>query len=292
LSMYVYSRSMPSEEHEVLAEMFRVRPELALDVLEVLNFPRPEYDDAVVGSGELNDLVPTEFRADRVVTYTVRKKPVFAVIVEVQRRSDERKQFSWPAYVGTLYSRLKCPVLLVVVCPDAEVARWCATPLVIFNRSFFRMAPVAIGPDQVPVVTDMALAETNPELVLLSTILHRDEPDLTLQLRITVAALRKIEEATGVLYYVPILAVLPQAHRIVLEEIVTATGYRNEWALHHEAVGEARGEARALLTILAARKIDVPADVRATIVGCTDVGRLDLWVQRAVTADQVGDLFD
>jgi hypothetical protein len=39
---------MPSSKHELLVEMFRVRPELAADVLEVLDFPIPEYDEVVV----------------------------------------------------------------------------------------------------------------------------------------------------------------------------------------------------------------------------------------------------
>lgn len=272
----------------MLAEMFQVRPELALDVLEVLNFSIPEFDEAVVASAELNNVVPTEFRADRVVTFGRGKKPVFATIVEVQLKDNERKRFAWPAYVATLYSRLKCPVLLVVVCPDTKVARWAETPIVITDPGFFTMTPVALGPEQLPVVTDVALAETNPELVLLSTVLHRDKPDPVPRLTAAVAAIHKIFEATGTLYYGPIQAVSPMAHRTLLEDIMKAAGYESDFVRHHEA----RGEARALLAVLEGRKIDVPAEVRARIMGCSDMEQLDVWVRRAVTADSVGDLFD
>jgi hypothetical protein len=282
---------MPSQAHELLADMFRVRPELATALLEARNFRIPEHDDAVVASGELNDVVPTEYRADRVVTYTVGKKAVFAVIVEVQLRSDERKRFSWPAYVGTLYARLKCPLLLVVVCPDQRVADWCAEPIEIADPTFFVMKPVALGPVQIPVVTDMALAERNPALVLLSAVLNRDAPEPRRRLTVAAAAIRKIKLDYGELYYDPLLAVLPEAHRALLEEIVTTAGYRSDFARHHEARGEARGEARTLLMILDARKVDVPDDVRERITTCTDIEQLDVWVRRAVTAEDVGDLF-
>jgi hypothetical protein len=84
------------------------------------------------------------------------------------------------------------------------------------------------------------------------------------------------------------LAVLPQAHRTLLEEIVTTAGYKSDFARHHEALGEARG----LLLILEARKVQVPDEVRARIAACTDVNQLDTWVQRAATAEKVSDLFD
>jgi hypothetical protein len=93
----VYDRLMPSQEHELLADMFRLRPELAVDVLKALDFQIP-----------------------------------------AQLRADKRKRFAWPAYVGTLYARVKCPLLLLVVCLDATVADWCGKPVVITDPRFFR----------------------------------------------------------------------------------------------------------------------------------------------------------
>ncbi|GAA1037194.1 hypothetical protein GCM10009557_50030 [Virgisporangium ochraceum] len=143
---------MPSQEHELVTEMFRVRPELAVDVLEAMNWQIPKYEDAVVVAGDLTDVIPTEYRADRVVKYAgADGKVVFAVIVEAQLGTDKRKRFSWPAYVGTLYSRLECPVLLLVVCLEEKVADWCCEPVVITDSDFFRMAPVVVGPRTVRV---------------------------------------------------------------------------------------------------------------------------------------------
>src|SRR5262249_21283333 len=80
---------------------------------------------------DLTNVVPTEYRADAVVTLTVGDRPVLGVVVEVQLGKDEDKQWAWPAYVVNLYARLRCPVLLLVVCRDPVVAAWSGLPIVV-----------------------------------------------------------------------------------------------------------------------------------------------------------------
>ena len=46
-----------------------------------------------------------------------------------------------------------------------------------------------------------------------------------------------------------------------------------------------------MLTVLAARGVDVPEPTRNRIAGCVDLDQLDLWLRRAVTAETVDDLF-
>jgi hypothetical protein len=64
--------------------------------------------------------------------------------------------------------------------------------------------------------------------------------------------------------------------------------YRSELfrqiAAEHEARGEAIGEARAVLTVLDARGVHVPDDIREHILACTDLTQLDTWLRRATTA--------
>jgi hypothetical protein len=57
-----------------------------------------------------------------------------------------------------------------------------------------------------------------------------------------------------------------------------------ELAAQHEELGVARGEGRAVLTVLEARGLAVPTAVREQILACTDVAQLDVWLRRAVTA--------
>jgi predicted transposase YdaD len=58
------------------------------------------------------------------------------------------------------------------------------------------------------------------------------------------------------------------------------------------AEGRAKGEAEAVLRVLAARRIEVPEEARARISSCADLRQLDAWLDRAVVATSVAELFD
>jgi hypothetical protein len=83
-----------------------------------------------------------------------------------------------------------------------------------------------------------------------------------------------------------------------LEERMAVTGtyqYQSEFARWHFAQGKAKGEAngwaKGVLRILSFRGIEVPDDARERITGCTDVDQLEAWVDHAMTATSVHDLF-
>ena len=67
--------------------------------------------------------------------------------------------------------------------------------------------------------------------------------------------------------------------------------YRSDFARGYFSQGEAKGEADALLAVLDVRGIGVPEEVRARVVGCTDIGQLRTWVRRAVTAESIDEVF-
>jgi hypothetical protein len=54
---------------------------------------------------------------------------------------------------------------------------------------------------------------------------------------------------------------------------------------------EARGEAQALLTVLATRNIPVDEAARARVLGCQDRATLERWIARAVTASALAEVF-
>src|SRR5262245_9473354 len=169
--------------------MFRDRPELAAELLGgLLGLAVPAFDRADVSSGELTDIAPTEYRADLVVTFANGDTTVRAVVVEAQLQVDTRKRRSWPAYVGTLYARFGCPVVLLVLCPTPAVAVWCATPILVGDPGMM-LTPVVLGPDQVPVVTEPELAKRAPQLTVLSAIAHSKRPDHKLVLEALLTAL-------------------------------------------------------------------------------------------------------
>lgn len=295
---------MPSQHHEILIKMFRDRPTLAAELLRgPLHIEVPDFDDALLSSGDFTDVGPTEYRADAVITLRNGADTRLAIVIEVQLRVDGRKRRSWPAYVATLHARLDCPAVLLVVCPDQAVADWCRVPIRIGPPGSV-LTPVAFGPRQVPVVTDLDLACRLPELAVLSAVAHGAGPNPVPVFQTTFAALELIDHEHANLYTDFIYFVLPAAARKSLEEFMTITNYRyqSEFARRYfnegEAQGEARGEARgeahgkaeALLIFLQGRGIEVSDEIRSKIIECTDLVRLEAWIRKAGTAQKIEDL--
>ncbi|HLV59100.1 MAG TPA: hypothetical protein VKY81_09575 [Natronosporangium sp.] len=288
---------MPSSLHEALVHMFRHRPELAAELLtEAFGLSLPEYGGAALGSG---DLSPVEFRADAVVVLSADNRPVLAVVVEAQLRRDTRKRWSWPVYLTTLRARLRCPAVLLVVCPDARTAAWCASPIVLGPGA--TMTPLVLGPREVPVVTDPARAGRCPELAVLSAMAHGLHPEREKIFVAMLEALRSVDAAHATRYHDLVFAALPAVARHHLEKLMTTTyeyqsdfvrKYVHQGRAEGRVEGRVEGEVAALFAVLSARGIDVPDDARARISACTDPDQLEAWIRRAATAESVADLFE
>ena len=70
----------------------------------------------------------------------------------------------------------------------------------------------------------------------------------------------------------------------------TTTGH-SEGEEHGRKVGERRGEAEALLRVLAARGFAVSAATRKSVLACDDKRTLDRWLDRAAIAAALEDVF-
>jgi len=288
---------MPSTLHEALIEMFRLRPSLAAELLtDALGISLPEYHQVRLESGDFPNLVPTEYRADAVVVLTQGQNPVLAVVIEVQLRRDRTKRWTWPVYLTTLRARLRCPSLLLVVCADMSTATWCAQPIGLGHPGW-ALSPLVLGPDQVPLVTDVDQASQVPELAALSVMAHATHPDLNNVLTTLLDALATLDEDRNTLYYDVIASALPAAARESLEALMASRRYeyKTDFARHYVFQGRAAGRieagVEAVLTVLEVRGIAVPEEARARITSCTSLDYLRAWVQDAVTADSIDDLF-
>jgi len=58
-----------------------------------------------------------------------------------------------------------------------------------------------------------------------------------------------------------------------------------------KAEGEAQGEARMILRVLAARGLNVPAEIRQRVLSCADTRQLEAWGDRAATAASLDEVF-
>jgi hypothetical protein len=87
-------------------------------------------------------------------------------------------------------------------------------------------------------------------------------------------------------------AIIPLLKKeIVMESWVFKQG-RVEGRAEGRAEGEARGKADAVLVVLKGRGIPVSGDARGRILACTDTAQLDVWLERALAAASVADVFD
>ncbi|MFC7385516.1 hypothetical protein [Sphaerisporangium rhizosphaerae] len=288
---------MPTREHQIWLELIRERPSLAADLLGCVQPDAvPVFAEARVESADLTEHNPTEYRADTVVSLLSGTKPAMAVIVEVQRHQDNDKLWSWPAYLATLRARRRCPVVLLVISPQRETARWCARPIPLGHPGLV-FKPLVLGPDEIPTIIDPQQARTNPELAVLSAMIHGDGTDREKIFAAMLEGLENIESEQAQGYIDEVLAILPEAARDVLEEIMkTGTReYKSDFARHYYgrglAEGEARGEAKMLLLVLDARGIELPDDARAKILECSDLAQIEKWGRRAGTVGSVDELF-
>ncbi|MGQ0465823.1 MAG: hypothetical protein ACT4QG_10945 [Sporichthyaceae bacterium] len=292
---------MPSTLHELLAELFRKRPDLAADLLAGVGVPIPEHVAARTAWADLSDLAPAEFRADAVVVLEdATGRAVLAIVAEAQLSADPDKRLSWPVYVAGQRARLKCPVVLLVVCTDSRVAAWAATPIELGPHTG-RLTPTVLGPEQVPPRLDRS---AGLEAAVLPALVHGGGP----LGRVALGALLELADVAGqagALYLELVYAVLSAAGRRLLEELMSTEAGpelvglwqraaeigRSEGKAEGKAEGLARGRADMVLRILDHRRVSLTGDERARIAECTDLAQLDTWGDLALTATTAAELF-
>jgi hypothetical protein len=282
---------MPSYEHEGLIRLFRNRPELAPELLrDALHIELPAYSEARVESADLTDLEPAERHADLVVLL-VDGKPVLGIVVEVQLSPDPDKRRSWPAYVVGLRARLDCPACVLVITVTEAMARWCRESIELGPGNVFRA--LVVGPASVPIIDDVAVAERDPELAVLSALAHGEGIHAEQVGRAALLATLRLSSERQLLYSDLILAAVSEAARTELEKLMTSGNYefQSDFAKKYLAKGEATGEAKALLAVLEARGLRTSDEARARILACTDATQLEAWIRKAATATSIDELF-
>jgi hypothetical protein len=299
---------VPTSDHELPLEMVRNRPQLVPELLRsVFGLDVPGDVQATLTSESYADVHPAELRCDATVLLDDPNAPTLGVVVESQLRAREEKTFSWPAYLALLRLRRRCPVTLMVFCPDQATARNCAVPIDMGHPGWV-LKPLTVYPGLLPPITDPATACRLPELAVLSAPAHADGPHAKAVVSSLSAALDVLTGDTGALYHDYVVSRFSDAARKLLEETVKLDNYewKSEFAITHRAQGraegraeglaegrvegQAEGEAKSILLILQARGITVPDDIRNRITNCTDLDQLDHWVQRAATINTAEEL--
>ena len=287
---------MPSLDHEAPLHLFRNRPELAPELLrDALAIDVPAYTNIRIESGDLTDVAPAQYLADLVLLLT-HQASVLAIVIEVQLRRDAHKRLVWPIYLGSVRKKFACPACVLVITPSDPVADWCRAPIEVGPGS--TVCPLVIGPASVPIIDDVARAEDDPELAVLSVMAHGQEPHAEAIGRAALLATLKLEDERQLLYSDLVFAALSEAAKTALEELMASGNYeyQSDFAKKHQAAGRAEGRAegestgeckglvRALLTLLQTRGLDLSTEHRALITACADVAQLETWIRKAAAA--------
>jgi hypothetical protein len=196
-----------------------------------------------------------------------------------------------------------CPACVLVVTPDAGVARWAAAPIDIGPGA--RLQPIVLGPSAVPIVVDADAARQEPELAVLSALAHAEDANADLAARIALTAMvacLSLDTEAALFYADVIRNALGPAARVALEALMQDPQHRefqSDFARKYTAIGRAEGEAKgktegeakAILRVLDKRGVTLTAEQRDRVLGCTDIATLEGWLDRALVATAAGELF-
>ncbi|AKT42186.1 hypothetical protein [Chondromyces crocatus] len=269
---------------------------------DFLDIPVPSFSEARIVPADLTEALPVARHADLVVLLLA-GRPVFAIVIEAQLGRDPNKKYTWPSYLTAVRARHQCLVCLLVVTTDPTIARWSARPIRV-GVPGWTLTPFVIGPEAIPVITKRQDARGNPEIAVLSAMAHGRSPEgLSIGLA-AIGAIAKVPPERQRLYIDVVLSSLNQAARRSLEAKMK-NGYvyqsnfarsyvaqgRREGLLEGERNGLVTGKAQAVLAVLEARAIKIPATVRKRVLASTDLTELDQWVRRAAAIGDASALF-
>jgi hypothetical protein len=295
---------MASMAHEVLVDLFKNRPSLGAELLsEALGVALPSYTEARLISIDLTQIRPAEYRADVAILLLAGDAPIWVLIVEVQLGIDPQKRYSWPEYTMGSRAKHRCPVGLLVVAPDPDVAAWCAEPIETGIPGFV-LSPPVLGRKTVPVVTDPVEAARRPELAVLSAMAHGESELGEAIAAAVLPGIQGLDDERVRFYGDLVLNSLSEATRQSLETKMKGYEYQSEFAKKYVAQGRDEGRAegrtegrtekgaRDILTVLRARGIVVPDTAREHILAQKDPERLERWLEKAAVAPSVAEVID
>jgi hypothetical protein len=294
---------MPSIAHEVVLQVLREEGVLA----EVLRRARGlRIGSMALSDPNISEVNVTEWRGDALFVSNDPKRPSRWSILELQASIDSEKLRTIPLSFELARDRFRVPGDIVLVTVGAKVARW-------FDRHPFRSegplgtkrALSVIRVDLARLPVSKLLDGRTPSLAALAVAAHAKDPLPTVRrvaqraLQVTGRKRSRVSSTT----VDAILNLLDAKLRRELEDAMEREGYRTGWLqdaylkgkgegeTKGEAKGEAKGMREALARVVAKRGLKLSARARARIDSEGDVERLGRWLDAAVTATSIANVF-
>lgn len=238
-----------SPAHEALIELFRQRLELAFEFVPGL---RASHGLVTELPPNATEAAPVELRADLVLR-AGEGPEALGVVIEVQLRPDPEKGFTWPAYLAALRHRHRHGFTLVVVTLSRSTARWARRPIETGHPGW-ALVPHVIGPEDVPVVDDAEQARADPELAVLSAMVHGKGPSAERVGRAAFMGIRDLDARRTRLYADILMTALGRLAEPILGELMQqGYVYQSDFAKRYVGEGVAEGLLLALRSSLTQR---------------------------------------
>lgn len=289
---------MPSEWHDAFVRLIQEQPKLSATILRtIMGVDLPPDSPAWLAPEVLNDRPSWDLITDKLILIGPQYQPIRAVIVEVQAEQSVSKRQQIPRYAMAAWLWFKCPVDVLVICPDERTAAWYAEPLpTALEDCLYRPKPLL--PSIVPIVTDPAEVIADPGMAMLSVVYHGQDRAVAEAFAEGIAALGP-ERGKDYYEYANVLS--PQQVRDILEVIVATTQAPrySKFAKQHYGQGHADGEAEekvkgerhTIRMVAQARKLSLSEKHSQQIEECEDLATLKRWSEAALNAEDPDDIF-
>jgi hypothetical protein len=200
-------------------------------------------------------------------------------------------------YVSVVRARKRCPTVVLVVAPDAEIASWAAQPIDL-GLGLGTVRPLVIGASSVPEVVDPVVAEKEVELAVLSALAHGNGPNREAVLAATETGLERLAEVDrehAAAYFEMIYNMLRDPAKRALEALVMQRQTENKttrapFIQRFIDEGELKGKREALLRLITRAGVSLDERDRARILACTDGATLDRWLDNVLGAKSGADI--
>ncbi len=157
------------------------------------------------------------------------------------------------------------------------------------------LRPLVLGPHNVPAVMTAEAAAEDLPLAALSAITHATSPEIGAILEALAAALRLAGDRDDAQIYAELVELglgRTRGARIWRKLMsVDLSFFRSETSQRIREEGREEGVSESIIRILRRRGIAVSAAAESKIVSCHDRAQLGEWLDRAIGAQTVDDVF-
>lgn len=285
---------MTSSPHHAMVRVFQHDPDLFGRMAPRLGIAVPAIAETTPLLSAADGSSPVACRWNTQLHLKTAGQEDLQLLIEAQDRRDPHRPVHWAHHVAYMWSRRRLPTCLLILCADAETARWAEQPVSSgpAQPPALTLHPFVAGPHNLPLVTDPDEARADPALAALSAMMHPADPAVGTALKALSAALRDLPE------------VLAHPLTDLTDKALGLHPARHAWRelmlpiVREKEYGRARAEGLAdsaregLLLVLGTRGFHLGEDMRRRVAGCHDPGILRRWLLRAVTAQRAEEVFE